>query len=99
MTASSLDASSPGWTCPSGRALFLDRWLACCGRACVHLGENGAGDLRGRFAEAVPSLVADENWSPEQVDAFIDSVGYGSPAAYIFRCRVCGRLRGYWNMD
>jgi uncharacterized protein CbrC (UPF0167 family) len=77
-----------------------NHWLMCCGRACIYLGEPKVGDLRGRWAGAVTSMLEDCPVSPEDVDNLIDSIGLSaSPAAYIFRCQVCDKLRGYWDCD
>ena len=77
-----------------------NRWLMCCGRACTYLGEADAGDLRGRFAAAVPSLLAEGGWPAQKPDRFLDAVRRGgSPAAYIFQCRACSAMLGYWDQD
>jgi uncharacterized protein CbrC (UPF0167 family) len=78
-----------------------NHWLACCGGACVYLGEAEAADLAGRWAEAAASLfVAEADWSDEQKSKVVTSVHRGSsPAAYVFQCRECSRLKGYWDCN
>jgi hypothetical protein len=75
-------------------------WLACCGRACVYLGEADAADLQGRWAEAVPSMFADLEYSDEEIAETVEGIEReGSPAAYVFQCQVCRKLQGYWDCD
>jgi uncharacterized protein CbrC (UPF0167 family) len=86
---------TPGFTTWQG-----NHWAACCGRACVYLGEADAADLKGRWAEAVPSMFADLGYSTDEIAETVDGVAReGSPAAYVFQCQVCKALQGYWDCD
>lgn len=89
-----VEKRTPGYTTWQG-----NRWLMCCGRACVYLGEvEDADELRGRFAQAIPSLFADDDLDPEEREEIIDNIVRGDgPCAYIFRCQVCSALKGYWD--
>ncbi len=77
-----------------------NHWVQCCGRACVYLGEASAEDLAGRWAAAVPSITEYvPGWSEEDKAELIRTITKGrGPCAYAFECRVCGGLRGYWDI-
>ena len=57
--------------------------------------------LNGRWAAAVPSILDDlDNWSIGDKAELIQSIRKGrSPCAYIFKCQVCGKLKGIWDCD
>lgn len=75
-------------------------WQICCGRACIYLGEADASDLRGRWASAISSMFAGDGMNPQEIDEIVDAVTRGgSPCGYVFRCQVCGGLKGLWDCD
>jgi uncharacterized protein CbrC (UPF0167 family) len=75
-------------------------WLACCGRACVYVGEAESDDLRGRWAGAVPSMFEGQDLRPDRIEEIIDAVTIeGSVCAYVFQCRICRGFRGFWDCD
>jgi uncharacterized protein CbrC (UPF0167 family) len=75
-------------------------WETCCGRPCVFLGRAEPGDLRGRWAGAVPSIFSGCQLSAERVEQLIDSMDpESSPCAYVFQCQECGKLLGNWDQD
>ena len=77
-----------------------ERWWTHCADAAEFLGRAGRHELSGRWADATPALMAeaglDEDGWPEYLAA-LDTEG--SPTAYVFRCRHCGRLGGYSDCD
>lgn len=76
------------------------RWLACCGRACVYLGEDDSADLRGRWSAAVPSMFAGEGRNEQEIDQIVEHITRGgSLCAYDFQCQVCRCLCAYWDCD
>lgn len=88
---------TPGFTTWQG-----NHWMLCCGRACVYIGEAKAGDLLpgGRWESAVRSVIDDwDEREEEERQSIVRDIGHGSVCAYIFRCRVCGELRGFWDCD
>jgi uncharacterized protein len=88
-----VEQRTPGYTTWQG-----NQWLACCNRVCTYLGEADADDLRGRWAEAVPSALETVSWPEADKADFVDRVRKGGgPCVYVFRCQVCGRLKGYWD--
>lgn len=90
-----VECLTPGFTTWQG-----NHWLMCCGRACVYLGEAASADLRGRWSDAIPSMFQDDRFAATEIDEIVDAViKGGSPCAYVFQCRVCQRLRGYWDCD
>jgi len=77
-----------------------NHWTACCGRACIYLGEADAKDLQGRWAQAVPSMYADLDWPADKIAEHVASFEReSSPSAFVFKCQVCGKLQGYWDCD
>ncbi len=75
-------------------------WQACCNRPCIYLGAADASDLRGRWAEAVPSMFADTGLSKERQEEIVDRVERnGSPEAYVFQCQDCKKLKATWDFD
>ena len=80
-----------------------ERWLFCCGRACVFLGELALADLdslatkKGRSVSEATACVfgASSDESPE----LLERIKNQSISTYSFRCRSCGRLRAVWDMD
>jgi uncharacterized protein len=89
-----VEGCTPGFTTWQG-----NRWLMCCGRACLYLGEAESADLRGRWAEAVPSMFQDDGYPPDEIEYVLNHVnkGGGPSCAYVFQCQVCKALRGYWD--
>ena len=86
---------TPGFTTWQG-----NHWMSCCGRACIYLGEADGGDLAGRWADVVPGMFADDDLDEEYVRQTVADIQRGgSPAAYVFQCRTCGKLQGYWDCD
>lgn len=77
-------------------------WQMCCGRACVYVGEAKPGDLLegGKWATAAASITEGLEalgWSKEQERELLENVGHGDPGGFVFRCRVCGGFRGFWD--
>jgi len=77
-----------------------NHWLMCCGRACVYLGEADSTDLLGRWSSAVASLFEDEpDWSAAEKADLVAHVRKGAgPCAYVFQCRICSQLKGFWDI-
>lgn len=77
-----------------------ERWFTCCGDAGVFLRAAGRTELTGELAAAVPDLFRGSGLTQEQVRDLVASMdAHGSPRAYLFRCRACGRYGGYWDCD
>jgi len=90
-----VETRTPGFVTWQG-----NRWLMCCGRACIYLGEADIGDLQGRWAAVVPSLFEDGDVPQEEQDEFVRSLeGELGPGAYVFECQICHALKGYWDCD
>lgn len=77
-----------------------NHWLMCCGRACVYLGEADSSDLLGRWSTAVASLFEHEpDWSEAEKADLVAHVRKGAgPCAYVFQCRICRELKGFWDI-
>jgi uncharacterized protein CbrC (UPF0167 family) len=77
-----------------------NHWFACCGHAAVFLGEADEADLRGRWAGAVPTILASGKGAFDDAEELIAGLERGgSTGVYVFACRHCGRLGGYFDMD
>lgn len=88
-----VEGLTPGFTTWQG-----NRWLMCCGRACVYLGEAESADLRGRWHGVIPSMFQDSGFGAAEMEEIVDRVMKGgSPCAYVFQCQVCQSLHGYWD--
>ena len=76
-------------------------WQVCCARACAYIGEADAADLAGRWAAAIPSILSKlKDWPDADKAGLIRNIRKGgSPCAYVFRCQVCGALKGFWDCD
>ncbi len=77
-----------------------ERWWTHCGDAAQYLGAAGARELASEWADALPAIRADAGLADADWDdyrAALDRVR--APTAYVFRCRHCGRLGGYSDVD
>ncbi len=72
-------------------------WTVCCGRACLYLGEATQTDLRERWAEVVPTLEDASAYAEGDVVSEVRPDGHIS--VYVFRCQVCGKMKGLWDCD
>lgn len=73
-----------------------NHWLMYCDRPCIYLGEADAADLRGRWSAAVSDIFASA--APAERNGCAALITRGkSPCAYVFQCRICARLRGFWD--
>lgn len=77
-----------------------ERWWTHCSDGAAFLGCAGRLELDGMWRDAAPALEADagldaDDW--REYAAALDAEG--SPTAYVFRCRHCGRLGGYSDCD
>jgi uncharacterized protein CbrC (UPF0167 family) len=86
---------TPGFTTWQG-----NHWMMCCGIACVYLGEARNGDLTDRWRGAVDAIFRDQSaWGANEVADLVRQVGGGHICAYVFQCRACERLTGFWDCD
>lgn len=78
-----------------------EQWWSHCGDAAQFLGRMGNEELTALGVPAITAiqesagLVDGLEW--ERLFASLDREG--SPTAYLFRCRACGRLGGYQDSD
>ncbi|MFP5320139.1 MAG: CbrC family protein [Acidimicrobiia bacterium] len=77
-------------------------WLYHCGDGCAFLGEVGRSELSS-YEDALESLHQEASawgWTDRQAAVHVDSLARGgSPAAYLFRCLVCGTHLAYSEFD
>jgi uncharacterized protein len=86
---------TPGFT-----AWQSERWLACCGDACAFLGDAEQDDLEALDEAEREALVADWDFTGDDLDEMIESYEPGgSPAVYKFQCRHCGKKHYYMDVD
>ena len=89
------EQQTPGF--PSWQDWYIP---VCCGMPTEFLGDAGWEDLRGRWAGAVESMLADclPVVNDGELDGFLRSFKRGeNPAAYVFRCIECAKLVGRWD--
>jgi uncharacterized protein len=75
-------------------------WRTCCGRACVYLGQAKAEDIApgGKWHGAMESVRAYcFEYSDEEWNFILSGVPVGAVGIYVFECRVCGGLVGFWD--
>ena len=78
-----------------------ERWWTHCGDAAEFIGRAGKKELEALGPEAITAIKDDTglNEGPEWEEFFSALHKDGSPTAYIFRCRKCGKLGGYQDCD
>ncbi len=78
-----------------------ERWWTHCGDAGEFLGRAGCKELMEYGPEAISSIQDDTGLDdgPEWDEFFNALDKDGSPTAYIFKCRKCGKLGGYQDCD
>jgi uncharacterized protein CbrC (UPF0167 family) len=75
-------------------------WFACCGRACVFLGDADAADLRTRWTSALPTIIANAEGAFDAAGELISALDDGeSVGVFVFRCPHCARLGGYLDLE
>jgi uncharacterized protein CbrC (UPF0167 family) len=73
-----------------------ERWFTHCGDAAEFLAIVGSSGLEALGAEAVEAIHQESGYEGEEWDLYFRALDRGGgPAAYIFRCRHCGKLGGY----
>ena len=78
----------------------FERWRTCCDDACEYLGRAGEKELSGAWAEARASVLEDAGVAAEDSTSFLRSLNAdGDATAYVFRCRSCGKLSGYFDAN
>ena len=81
-----------------------EQWWTHCGDAAMFLGRAGRAELEGRWPDAIAAVreqagLDAEDSSAEWADYFDALDRDGSPTAYVFRCRHCGRYGAYSDAD
>jgi len=78
-----------------------EQWWTHCGDAAQFIGRAGRKELKALGSQAIAAIQESAGLSDgrewDQLFAALDKEG--SPTAYIFRCRKCGRLGGYQDCD
>ena len=89
---------TPGFSCWQ-----THYWWTHCRDAAEFLGPAGHAELTGEWRGAVDVIRRDAGWdtAPEDEweELFRSFERDGSPSAYVFRCRHCGKLGGFWDCD
>lgn len=84
---------TPGYTGWQG-----EQWWTHCGDAGEFLGRFGTQELEALGPEAVAAIKDTAGLEGEELDLLMSTLDKdGSPTAYIFRCRHCGKLGGDWD--
>ena len=77
-----------------------ERWFTHCGDGAMFLGVVGRSELRERGQDAIEAIKEASEMDEEEWDDFFKHLDKdGSPAAYLFQCRHCGKFGGYIDMD
>jgi uncharacterized protein CbrC (UPF0167 family) len=78
-----------------------EQWWTHCGDAAQFIGRAGRQELEALGPQAIAAIQDSAGLSdvPEW-EEFLGALDKdGSPTAYMFRCRKCGRLGGYQDCD
>lgn len=67
-------------------------WLFCCKKACVFVGDL---PREARNVDAIAKAFD----TPDDSEELLERIEDESVCTYAFRCRACGRLRAYYDMD
>jgi uncharacterized protein CbrC (UPF0167 family) len=98
------EATAEAETRTPGFATWQDwEWPTHCGDVAVYVGQPTAAQMRAN-PEALAALRADlAQWEwgrdPQALEDFVDALGTGSPAAYLFECPRCGAQLVRWDED
>jgi uncharacterized protein CbrC (UPF0167 family) len=77
-----------------------ERWFTHCGDAAEFLGPMGRKELAALGPEAVEAIHQECGYEGQEWQDYYEGLDRkGSPTAYLFRCRHCGQLGGYSDMD
>lgn len=78
-----------------------EQWWTHCGDAGVFLGRCGLAELEALGPGAVAAIRESAGIAEgSRLDEFMAALDMdGSPTAYIFRCRKCGKFGGYSDCD
>jgi uncharacterized protein len=77
-----------------------EQWWTHCGDAAEFLGRHGIVELEALGLEALTVIRESSGLEGEELELLMSALDRdGSPRAYMFRCRKCGRLGGYWDCD
>jgi uncharacterized protein CbrC (UPF0167 family) len=78
-----------------------EQWLFHCSQLMCYLGPWGqdafnaaADDGDGAAFAATVTALPDSAWN-----ALEPAAGAGSVMVYVFKCEVCGDIRGHWDCD
>lgn len=69
------------------------RWLFCCKKACVFLGDWPPALTN------VDEVAKAFGMTPDDADDLVGEIEGGHVSTYAFECRVCKRLRAYMDRD
>lgn len=78
-----------------------ERWWTHCGNAAEYLGRAGHAEAV-KAGDDFLTIIRNEIGYDEGTDwdEFLSSLDKeGSPTAYLFRCKVCGKYGGYFDCD
>lgn len=75
-----------------------ERWLFCCGKPCVFTGQLTYQTIDA-MEQAVVTIATIFGESVEQAEHIIDHIEDDSLGTYLFRCQVCSRVRGHYDMS
>lgn len=86
---------------PSFCAWQQERWWTHCGDGAEFLGRAGRAEVEAYGPELIHALREDAGLDQdgEWQEYFAALDQDGSPTAYVFRCRKCGKLGGYSDCD
>jgi hypothetical protein len=77
-----------------------EQWWTHCGDAGEFIGPCGIVELEALGVEALAVIRESAGFEGEELELLMSALSRdGSPTAYMFRCRKCGQLGGYWDCD
>lgn len=77
-----------------------ERWWTHCSDAAMFMGAVGYEELKSFGKHALAAIAEEVNLEGEELDIYLKALSKnGSPTAYLFKCRHCGKFGGYSDCD
>ena len=77
-----------------------ERWWTHCGDAAQFIGRAGHDEVMNAGPRTIAIIEQDAGIDEEDWDEYFEDMDKdGSPTAYLFKCRKCGQIGGYSDMD
>lgn len=77
-----------------------ERWWTHCADAAIFMGVVGYEELQNYGEQAVAAIAEEIGFFGEELEDYVKALSKnGSPTAYLFKCRHCGKYGGYSDFN